>query len=90
MNRCTGARKCPNDPVGQLLVAMVATQSLNVKHRPLYGVYVVGKLWRFVILDGKEYVESADLNAIEEADLFKIFSMLKRCKSYIEAEFAQP
>ena len=74
----------PSDPLGQLLVSMLATQTLNIQERPLYGVYVVGKLWQFVLLDKNEYAVSSSFDATDETDLFKIFSILKQCKIYIE------
>ena len=74
----------PSDPLGQLLVSMLATQTLNIQERPLYGVYVVGKLWQFVLLDKNEYAVSSSFDATDETDLFKIFSVLKQCKIYIE------
>ncbi|NJN34864.1 MAG: hypothetical protein HC817_12035 [Saprospiraceae bacterium] len=79
-----------NDPLGQLLIAMIATYSLNEEPRPLYGVYVVGQFWRFVIFEGSFYEESPAFDATNEKDLFKIFSILKRCKTYIEKSVAQP
>ena len=73
-----------SDPVGQLLISMVATQSLNNPVIPMYGVYVVGQLWWFVLLDGLDYAISKPFDAADEIALFKIFSILKRCKFYIE------
>jgi hypothetical protein len=78
-------KSTPNDPVGQLLITMVATQELNETPRTLYGVYVVGKLWQFVVLEGKNYAVSMSYDTSKISDLFKIFSILKRCKIYIEA-----
>jgi hypothetical protein len=74
----------PSDPLGQLLIAMLATQTLNSVQRPLFGVYIIGKLWQFVVLDGNQYAVSDSFDAIRIEELFKIFSILKRCKSYIE------
>jgi hypothetical protein len=74
----------PSDPLGQLLIAMLATQTLNTSERPLYGVYIMGKLWQFVVLDGNKYAVSNSYDALREDELFKIFSILKRCKTYIE------
>lgn len=74
-----------SDPLGQLLIAMLATQTLNTQERPIYGVYIIGSLWWFVVLQGNQYAVSDPFNAFKEEELFKIFSILKRCKSYIEA-----
>lgn len=79
----------PSDPLGQLLIAMLATQTLNNTQQPIYGVYIMGSLWWFVVLNGNEYAVSEPFNAFKEAELFKIFSILKRCKGYIEAYISQ-
>ncbi len=73
-----------NDPEGQLLVAMVATQALNDVPRPIYGLYVQGKFWNFVTLLGKEYSISASYDATKVEDLYQIVRILKRCKFYID------
>jgi hypothetical protein len=74
----------PSDPLGQLLIAMLATQTLNQIEHPLYGTYVRGSSWQFVVLENNQYAVSKSFDALEEDELFKIFSILKRCKSYIE------
>ena len=74
----------PSDPLGQLLIAMLATQTMNEVKRPLYGTYIRGSSWQFVVLENNQYSVSKSFDAIEEVELFKIFSILKRCKSYIE------
>ncbi len=75
----------PSDPLGQLLIAMLATQTLNTPKHPLFGVYIIGSWWWFVVLDGNQYAVSESFDALKEDELFKIFSILKRCKTYIEA-----
>ena len=74
----------PSDPLGQLLIAMLATQTLNDVKRPLYGTYIRGSAWQFVVLENNQYAVSEPFEAVKKAELFKIFSILKRCKSYIE------
>lgn len=74
----------PSDPLGQLLIAMLATQTLNANDRPLYGTYIIGKDWHFVVLEGNEYAVSQSFDAMREIELLKIFSILKCCKGYIE------
>jgi hypothetical protein len=78
----------PSDPLGQLLIAMLAAQSLNHVKRVLYGAYVRGGFWQFVVLEQSRYAVSKSFDASEEQDLFTIFSILKRCKSYVEAAVA--
>ncbi len=78
----------PSDPLGQLLIAMLSTQSINTEPAPLYGAYIIGKLWQFVVLDGQKYAVSKSFDATDKTDLFQIFSILKRCKVYIEERIA--
>ena len=74
----------PSDPLGQLLIAMLATQTINEIQRPLYGTYIRGSSWQFVVLEDNQYSVSDPYEAIKIEELFKIFSILKRCKSYID------
>lgn len=77
-----------SDPQGQLLIAMVAAQQYNATHGidlPLFGIYVIGRLWFFVTLKGTKYTESLAFDATQE-DLYKIFCMLRKVKNYIREE----
>lgn len=71
------------DPLGQLLVAMVAAQQLNEDKHTIYGAYVVGRLWYFVILADKEYSVSLAYDTTRDA-IFEVFCILKQVKAYIE------
>lgn len=74
----------PNsEPRGQLLSAMLTAQSLNQDANPIYGVYVVGKLWRFVVLTGNTYAFS-DSFVADKKDIFSIYRILKALKIEIE------
>ncbi|TAE03206.1 MAG: hypothetical protein EAZ97_01775 [Bacteroidetes bacterium] len=77
-----------NDPCGQLLIAMVASQKMNDDQLPLYGIYVVGRNWFFVILDGNEYAVSKSYSA-EDEEVFKIFAMLLYIKDIMEKIYAE-
>lgn len=77
-----------SDPQGQLLVSMVAAQRANTKkgiNYPLFGAYVTGRLWFFIILEGNNYIESLAYDATQK-DIFKIFCMLRKTKEYINSE----
>jgi hypothetical protein len=75
----------PNgDPRGQLLIAMITVQALNQDNNPIYGVYVVGKLWRFIVLTGKSYTFS-DAFVATKKDIFEIYKILKGLRHEIEA-----
>ncbi len=72
------------DPLGQLMIAMVAAQKLNNDGNPLYGAYVMGRYWHFVVLDGSEYAVSLGHNAAKNDELGEIFTILKETKQIIE------
>jgi len=76
------------DPQGQLLISMVAAQKQNQAKEidePLYGVYTIGRLWFFILLEGNTYSESLAYDATQE-DLLEIFCILKKVKEYIEVQ----
>ncbi len=72
-----------NDPLGQLLIAMVAAQEKNGNNHPIYGVIVEGRYWYFVVLHNKEYVVSPSYDATKE-EIFQIYAILCKVKDYIE------
>ncbi|MCU0426050.1 MAG: hypothetical protein MUF71_10540 [Candidatus Kapabacteria bacterium] len=72
------------DPLAQVLVAMVAATSLNSSlPHTLYGGYVIGRQWFFLILSGDSYSISKGFDASQN-DVFQIVAILKRAKEYIE------
>ncbi len=76
-------RKRDNDPLGQLLIEMVVAQNQNEAKFPLYGCYVIGRFYFFVVLDGQEYAVS-DAIAATSADIFQIFRMFRWVKRNIQ------
>lgn len=64
---------------GQTLAAMLAAQSLNTKKQPVYGLYVIGETWHFIVLEGKRYLISESYGA-DGNRLFDIFNMLRALK----------
>ena len=64
------------DPLGQLLIAMVGAQRQNELSFPLYGCYVLGRSWFFVLLEQQQYAVSAAFDATQE-DIFRIYSILE-------------
>lgn len=75
-------RKGANDPLAQLLSEMLVAQALNKHKFPLYGCYILGRFWFFVVLEGTEYCISNAFNAADQ-DIFKVVSILHRTKKYI-------
>lgn len=69
-------------PDAQALAAMLVAREKNENKKPIYGLYVVGLVWNFMILNGNEYCVSKDYNADSEA-IFAIFRMLKALKVII-------
>ncbi|MDZ7898595.1 MAG: hypothetical protein U5N85_11300 [Arcicella sp.] len=80
-------RKRENDPLGQLLVEMIAAQAKNETDHPMYGVYVTGRFWFFTIVTGDKYVVNYALDITRKADNLLIFKMLLFVKQEIEAYF---
>jgi len=72
------------DPAGQVLAAMLVAQELNEHNHPIYGCYVKGIIWRFVVLQGQEYCISPPYVAVRE-DIFAIVTVLKALKPIIRA-----
>ncbi len=75
-----------NDPLGQLLVSMLAARELNGITEPMYGCYVVGRDWFFVTIDGNEYSVSNSYNASQD-DIFLIIGFFQSMKRRIDAHF---
>ena len=71
------------EPIGQCLSAMLVAQELNNNEKPIYGVVVKGKIWEFLVLQGKEYAISNAYKATDE-ELLEIIKLLKQLKIIIE------
>ncbi len=74
----------PNDPLGQLMIAMISARLLNNDESPVYGAYVIGRHWYFVILEGSEYTVSLGHNAAKKEELKHILGILKNTKKIID------
>ena len=75
-----------SDPWGQVLAAMIAAQQLNHDDKPVYGAYVTGREWFFVVLHGMTHAVSLAYDATKDAELRDIFKMLKYIKQLVEYE----
>jgi hypothetical protein len=79
--------KRDGDPKGQLLIGMIAAQAINNSenlyiNKPVYGCYVLGRNWFFMVLQDKKYSVSNGFDASQE-DIFQIFKMLRSIKERI-------
>ncbi len=72
-----------NDPLGQLLISMVAAQIKNNNQCPIYGVLVEGRYWYFIIVTEKKYEISKGFDACED-DIYQIYAILCKVKDYID------
>jgi len=76
-----------NDPLGQLLIAMLDAQFLNQNpEKPVYGCYLIGRFWFFVVLLGKQYSVSSAYDATQMDDLSQIIGILEKVKHYIHLD----
>lgn len=71
------------DPAGQNLAAMLVGQQQNENKEIIYGCYIVGRLWYFMVLDGKEYAISKSYSADDEAAVFEIIQVLKALRTIL-------
>jgi hypothetical protein len=70
------------DPAGQCLAAMLVAQELNHAQRMIYGAFVVGADWFFMILKDKTYSVSS-VYVVTKLEIFDIFRILKAMKNQI-------
>lgn len=73
------------DPGGQVLAAMLVGQAKNKDNdRPMYGCYVIGQNWYFLVLEDKKYTVAPPFAATNK-EVFDIYRVLKALKNSIEA-----
>lgn len=78
----------PNgDPVAQCLAAMLTAQAINNDGLPIYGIYVIGQNWSFMVLEDKKYTVSSAYSAISP-EVYDIFRRLKFLKQIVEERVA--
>lgn len=72
-------------PDAQVLAAMLVAREKNDNKLPIYGLFVIGLIWNFMVLDGNEYCISREYKATDD-ELFEIFIRLKTLKRLIKDE----
>jgi hypothetical protein len=76
----------PNgDPQGQALAAMLVGQQQNKnsdKNFPIYGCYIIGRNWFFMVLEGNKYTTSEAYQSTKYNDALQIFRILLQLKTY--------
>ena len=76
------------DPAGQCLIAMLLAQEINKQennsyNHPLYGAYILGRLWFIMVLKDNEYSISLGYNPAHEEEMLQMFRVLKRLKTML-------
>lgn len=74
-------------PDAQVLAAMLVARELNPASHPMYGLYVIGFDWHFMVLEGNHYCISKTYNADDE-EIFVLFKMLKSLKQLIATQLS--
>ncbi len=77
------SKRGSSDAKGQLLSELFTAQHLNEGQFPLYGCYVIGRNWFFVILEGKQYAVSDAYVASHKDDIYQIITILRQVKIFI-------
>jgi hypothetical protein len=75
--------KKPDDPEGQMLLAMISAQHRNNNGKPIYGSWLQGKYWVFTTLHEKNYCVSKTFDATNPKDLYQIIFILQNLKYII-------
>ena len=73
------------DPAGQALAAMLVAQTLNTAEGndfPIYGCYVIGSIWRFLVLEGNKYTVSQPFASTVEQEAAQVLRILAQLKLY--------
>ena len=77
-------KQSESDPLGQLLIAMLASRVLNDDGLPLYGCYIIGTYWRFVVLEHDTYSQSQGYDATDKGELRQIWLTIEKTKKIVE------
>lgn len=72
-----------DDPLAQLLSAMLVAQKLNNNQKPVYGCYVVGRNWFFVTLKDNCYCVSNNYSVTQKDELRMVYGILMNLKVII-------
>ena len=54
---------------------------------PIFGSYVFGRYWFFVLLHGSSYIISKGFDATEKDDNLQMLKILTTVKQYIDTDF---
>jgi len=77
------AKKNNDDPIAQVLLAMLAARENN---KPVYGAYIIGRNWYFMVLENKNFAVSEPFSCTGKEDLYSIISILRKFKTIIKTQ----
>jgi len=77
-------KKYNDDPIAQVLLAMLAAKENNKSDKPLYGAYIIGRNWFFMVMENKNFSISKAFDCTEKDNLYKIISILRKFKTIIK------
>ena len=80
------SKRPTGDSMAQLLAAMLVAQEKNANGKPIYGCEIIGKDWRFIILDDQTYCISKAYDATNKDDLLTIIAILRHFVHILETE----
>jgi hypothetical protein len=79
-----GENKGVGSPDAQVLAAMLAAREKNNNEHPIYGLFVVGMVWNFVVLNSNDYCISQSFDA-DGDEIYKIVHILRKLQGIIAA-----
>ncbi len=71
-------------PNAQVLVSMLVAREMNKNHKPIYGLFIIGSIWQFIVLNGDEYCISQKYDTAKESEVLIVFRMMRALKAIIE------
>ena len=80
-------KESTRDPLGQLLKAFVIAANINHNKKPLYGAYIMGRFWYFVVYENnstRDYCVSKAYDSTQEDVLMQIIAILRHFKVILE------
>jgi hypothetical protein len=80
------SKKNADDPIAQVLESMLIAQEINKNDKPIYGVYIIGRYWHFMVMQGREYAISQPYIATKKEELLQIIAILRHFKIILERD----
>ncbi|MFM2344648.1 MAG: hypothetical protein RLZZ210_1259, partial [Pseudomonadota bacterium] len=59
---------------------------INKNAKPIYGAYIIGRFWYFVVFQNREYCVSRAFDSTQEDGLMQIIAILRHFKVILETK----